>query len=427
MAEAFPRATPRVVDFTNIGPVTPDGKPRLLYIGERMTGREMSPRELKLAMQQWARSEGDATHTGTEPTARRADGPLEKRDLRLTPASSTDPLPVFWGWADRLPMSSLAMVAGREGTGKSTFCAWLAAKVTTGALPGELLGKPRNVIYVVVEDSWRMTVVPRLMAAGADRSRVFRADIETLDTEDATLSLPTDNPLLEARIVEQSVGLVIIDPIMSTMDDSLNENSTKQVRRVLDALAKMADRTGCMVVGIAHFNKGSSNESVMRVSASKAFTDVPRAVFTFADDADTGARVMTQSKNSLGPGRESVTYELEQTTVPTRLGPAPVSRFVFTGESATSVDDILAQTSTAHTQKGQTRAALLALFRERGEVDEDGSLRLLASDITEIARDEWGVSTSTVNRASTELPIEKFKDGMSGGWVWILRGGDRHG
>lgn len=353
--------------------------------------------------------------------------PLEKRELRLTPASDTDPLPVLWGWKDRLPMSSLAMVAGREGTGKSTFCAWLAAQITRGQLPGEMHGKPSNVIYVVVEDSWRMTVVPRLMAAGADRSRVYRADIETLDTDDATLSLPTDNALLEEQIKENSVGLVIIDPIMSTMDDSLNENSTKQVRRVLDALAKMADRTGCMVVGIAHFNKGSGRESVMRVSASKAFTDVPRAVFTFADDSDTGTRVMSQSKNSLGPSRESMTYELEQTTVPTRLGPAPVSKFVFTGESATSVDDILAQTPMGHTQKGQTRALLLSLFQERGEDTGDGSLRLPAALVNETAREEWAISTATLTRASSELPIDKFKDGMSGGWVWILRGGGRRG
>jgi hypothetical protein len=62
--------------------------------------------------------------------------------------------------------------AGREGTGKSSFAIWLTAQVTRGTLPGSLTR--RGVIYIAVEDSWKFTIVPRLMAAGADLHRVYR-------------------------------------------------------------------------------------------------------------------------------------------------------------------------------------------------------------------------------------------------------------
>ena len=108
------------------------------------------------------------------------------RKLVLTPASEIEPEPVVWAWEDdgagRIPAGSLGLFAGREGTGKSSFLIWLSAQITKGTLPGSFKGGPRGVIYVAVEDSWKYTIVPRLMAAGADlrsstgpRSRPSRA------------------------------------------------------------------------------------------------------------------------------------------------------------------------------------------------------------------------------------------------------------
>ena len=82
---------------------------------------------------------------------------LPPRRLVLTPASKIEPEPVVWAWEDdgygRIPAGSLGLFAGREGTGKSSFLIWLAAKITTGTLPGSLHGAPRGVIYLAVEDS----------------------------------------------------------------------------------------------------------------------------------------------------------------------------------------------------------------------------------------------------------------------------------
>ena len=43
---------------------------------------------------------------------------------------------------------------------------------TRGYLPGACFGTPRAAIVVATEDSWEHTIVPRLMAAGADLTYV---------------------------------------------------------------------------------------------------------------------------------------------------------------------------------------------------------------------------------------------------------------
>ncbi|GAA1028009.1 hypothetical protein GCM10009557_11470 [Virgisporangium ochraceum] len=228
------------------------------------------------------------------------------RSYRITWASEIEPEPVVWAWEDaghgRLPAGSLSTAAGREGTGKSSFGIWMAARITTGTLPGAFYGQPRPVLYVAIEDSWKHTLVPRLIAAGADLSRVGRFDVVVDEGEEVTLSLPVDNAILEAAIRDAGVVLVVIDPLMSVISDRVDTHRERDVRTALDPLAKLADRTACVILGIAHFSKGGGTDAASLITGSGAFKNVPRTIFGFAkDEADeSGGRVMTQVKNSLG-------------------------------------------------------------------------------------------------------------------------------
>jgi hypothetical protein len=69
-------------------------------------------------------------------------------------------------------------------------------------------------------------------------------------------------------------------------------------------------------------------------------------VFGFARDEETGARVMTQTKNSLGrDDLPSLGYTIEPFTVPTSECDAEVSRLAWTGESDRTVADMLRDAS----------------------------------------------------------------------------------
>ena len=89
-----------------------------------------------------------------------------------------------------IPQGAVSLVAGREGVGKSTVVADLVARITKGTLPGEHFDKPKTVIICATEDSWKQTINPRLVAAGADLSRVIRVDAYTPEGFDGTLQLP---------------------------------------------------------------------------------------------------------------------------------------------------------------------------------------------------------------------------------------------
>ena len=258
------------------------------------------------------------------------------RKLVLTPASEIKPEPVVWAWEDdgagRIPAGSLGLFAGREGTGKSSFLIWMAAQVTNGELPGSFKGKPRAVIYVAVEDSWKYTIVPRLMAAGADLTLVYRAEVEASRGRHRDAQPARRQQAPRRGDHGYDIAMVALDPLMSAISDPLDTHVNRQVRQALDPLARIADRTGAIFAGIAHFNKSSSTDASSLITASGAFKDVARFIFAFATDDEDGTQVITQTKNSLGHSDlPSLAYRIIEATVPTAKGDARVGRFVLDG------------------------------------------------------------------------------------------------
>jgi len=346
------------------------------------------------------------------PAAATGDAPA--RRLVLTPASEIDDEPVVWAWEDsdggRIPAGSFGLFAGREGTGKSSYLIWMAAKVTKGELPGAFEGEPRAVIYVAVEDSWKFTIKPRLRAAGADLGRVYRAEVATIEDETVTLSLPADNKLLEEAVHEYKVALICLDPLMSAISDRLDTHVNRQVRQALDPLARMADRTGAILAGIAHFNKSNGSDASSLITASGAFKDVARFIFAFAADDD-GAQVITQTKNSLGRSNlPSLAYRIIEATVETTKGAAKVGRFVLDGPTERTVQDILGA------QDAEVRDALSTAEAFLRTSLADGPRR--SKEVEEDAREGHRISERTLNRARKSLRIVVRKVGTD--WYMSL-------
>ena len=146
-----------------------------------------------------------------------ADGEPGERRVRPIPASQIPPRPVRWLWALRVALGTLCLLAGREGIGKSTLAYSIVAQITRGELPGVYAGEPRAVIVAATEDSWSHTIVPRLMAAGADLDLVFRADVTVSDGFDSQLVLPADLGELEASVSEVRAALILFDPLLSRL------------------------------------------------------------------------------------------------------------------------------------------------------------------------------------------------------------------
>lgn len=343
------------------------------------------------------------------------------RRLVLTPASKIKIRPVRWLWDTtppgeaptshgRLPMNSLAIAAGGPGLGKSQFGVWLTAQVTKGTLPGELYGQPRSVIYAATEDSWSMTIAPRLVAAGADMDRVFRVDVMDDERLHARLALPIDTSLLGKAAEEYDVALLVADPLLSMIDATINDYRATEIRSALEPLVAAADRYNFSVLGLAHFTKAGGTDPLSRVAGSGAFGQLIRSLIAFAKqegDDGTDEFVMSIEKNNLGRlGLPSHAYTIQGVTIDTDEGPSHTSRFVLGPESLTSVREVMRAESTGEASSSMGEAVEWL----QGRLTDAGGSEV-GREVKKAARGE-GFSDSTIDRARKKLRIKSKQEGF---------------
>lgn len=351
------------------------------------------------------------------------------RRITLTRASSIVPKPVVWTWETvdestgeqhgRFPAGSLCINVGRAGLGKSQFACWMTAHLTRGTLPGVHYGTPRCVVYAASEDSWAMTIVPRLIAAGADLDRVFRIEVEDDGEPHARLTLPVDTAALGDAILRNDVAMLVCDPLLSLIDAGVNDYRARELRAALEPLVAMADATGCLIHALAHFTKATGSDPLMLISGSGAFGQLIRAGIGFArDDStedDTGAVVLSTIKNNLG--REdlpSLTCSIEPVQVETPTGLAHVSRFVLGGPSDRSVRDILRGPDDGDERTERDEAAD---WLTKYLTDQGGEAP--AKDVIKAARAD-GIAERTLKRARQRAGITSERRGFGQGSVWTL-------
>jgi hypothetical protein len=234
-------------------------------------------------------------------------------------ASDLEPEKLIWIWPGRVPEGKLVLLGGPPGLGKSQVTAFISAVVSNGLhWPCDEGRAPQgDVVFMSAEDGIHDTIVPRLMAAGADLTRVHivAAATKVDGTGRKTFSLKTDVDLLEALVRQIStVRLIIVDPISAYMGGA-DGNGNVETREVLEPLAEMANRLRIAVVAVTHLNKGGAgNQNALnRFAGSIAFVAAARAAFAVIEDPDDeDRRLLLQAKNNLGKKCEGLAFRLEQ-------------------------------------------------------------------------------------------------------------------
>ena len=343
---------------------------------------------------------------------------VEERRIQLTRASSIQVRPVRWLWAHRLALGTLALIGGREGIGKSIVAYTLAALLTRGRLEGEYLGKPRAVIVAATEDSWEHTIVPRLMAAGADLTRVYRVDVATADLVDTSVSLPRDLPGLEQAVLDVEAAMILLDPLLSRLDVTLDSHKDAEVRLALEPLVSLADRTAATVVGLIHVNKSTSADPLTTLMASRAFAAVARSVlFVMADPDDEQTRLLGLAKNNLGRmDLPTLAFQITgEKVADTPEGEVWTGRLDWTGETTRTIRDAL-ETASA-TSGDRTATSEAAEWLHDYLVTTGGTA---ASSDIKAAGKQSGHSIDALKRARKGLSITSESRGFPRQTHWSL-------
>lgn len=340
--------------------------------------------------------------------------------LSVRRASEIVACEVSWLWDQRLPLGKLSVLAGPAGQGKSLFTADLAARVSRGELDGHLLGQPAAVVLITGEDDPEDTIKPRLLAAGADVDRVLLVDLAGSDGSRSPLTLPRDAEQLAQTIAEHAVRLVIVDPIVSFLDDAYDAYKNQKVRRALAPLHAAAQRLGCVVLLVLHPNKTQTNDPAVRIGESYAFQALSRSVLVLGPDprdpdGERGSRkALAVAKSNLATaGSHALGFEIEPVEIDTDNGTITTQRVTLTGpREDLQARDLLGPPSEA----GRLESAADWLAAELADGPRP------SSEITSAGRSA-GYSSATLRRAKRSLGVRSERIGGiadDGTWQWTL-------
>jgi len=297
--------------------------------------------------------------------------------VHLRSAAAIEPEAVRWLWPGWLALGKLHVIAGAPGAGKTTIAMSLAATVTRGGLwpDGARCPALGRVVVWSGEDDPSDTLVPRLIAAGVDRSRVSFVESVRENGKTRSFDPATDiEPLREA--IERSGGadLIIIDPIVSAVAGDSHKNS--EVRRALQPLADLASGLRAALVGITHFSKATAGRNpVERLSGSLAFGAVARIVMIAAkkeanEEAINYERIFCRGKSNLGSDNGGFTYRLIQTALEGKadvLATAVSWGFPIDGTARAILAEAEAVENDSGGSKGEAMSFLESILAEGGK------------------------------------------------------------
>ena len=304
------------------------------------------------------------------------------------------PESVRWLWTGYLAAGKLALLVGDPGLGKSTLTCEIVARFSRGeAMPGStVLPSPLVCGLCCPEDDAADTIRPRLDAAGVDAARVF--------VFDNVRTLPDDLSFLESEISRLSLGLVVIDPIMSFLSGKHDSHRDQDVRRALTPLVELAQRTGCAVLAVMHQNKRQGVAAMYRAGGSIGFIGLARTAMMLGKDPnDPERRVLAQVKNNLA--KECKAHRLRLVTPPGH----EVAAIEWQGECDLSADDLCGPPESA-----ESRSALDDAKEFLREELADGPKPRSAGVAAAL---KAGHAERTVRRARDALRIAK-------GQTWTL-------
>lgn len=209
-------------------------------------------------------------------------------------------MPVDYLWKGGILLGALNLLAGKPGTGKSTFTYNLAADITNGTVLGDIEGQPGMVIICSTEDDDARVIKPKLQAAGANMKLIRGVRVDRMFT------FPRDYDMVRKMVehFDGKVKLIILDPLVNRIDTELNAHKDKDVRQALEPFQSLAQEFDLTVLGIVHNNKATDQDPLYSISGSTAFGAVARATLSLskADDyEETKQRTVGIVKNNWGP------------------------------------------------------------------------------------------------------------------------------
>lgn len=304
----------------------PVGIEHMEHVAKELTGTAKEIRIVKLDdlppkgdITDWMQTGGTVDALMLRVKEARVIRPEPTSWLDVITLSDVQPEDIEWLWENTVPKGTLTGLNSLEGIGKTHVAADMTARVT-GGIPWPDTPNTRNpkgdVILYSREEHLTKTTLPRLIAMGADVSRVHVVQtVKSKDADDSMFELEYNIPELD-RLMAQlpKTRLVIFDPI--TQYVAGNENSNHDIQRALDKLNSFAERHNVAVLMLSHFNKKQDARFINRTIGSRAWSAGPRMIWglEFDPNGDNEDVYMTNIKCNIGPRPKGFRFHISGPT-----------------------------------------------------------------------------------------------------------------
>ena len=234
--------------------------------------------------------------------------PKEHGNIQLQAFSEIPLEEIDWLWDQYLPLGKLALLVGDPKAGKSLWSVLLASIVSSGGTwPDGTKCDAGDVVIVSKEDDVKDTIGPRIVAAGGDRSRIFRIVKDTWNP-----SSRESCQWLVAAIRDKVPGckMIIMDPVITVGSKKSDTYNPNVIRDALEPVTELAEELHVCVLGISHFAKGTGDRRAMeRVIGSGAYVQVTRSLFVCADYHE-GGKIMVRTNANVSESGGGFRYDI---------------------------------------------------------------------------------------------------------------------
>lgn len=325
--------------------------------------------------------------------------------LMFVRASEVVPEVVEWLWDGRVARGKINIIEGDPGLGKSTVTLDIAARLSSGKqMPmDDTVLAQANVIVCSGEDGAADSIVPRLIAAGANLDGVVILTGVKTDKGLRPITLPRDLAEIESRVRKEKAGLVILDPLASFVGGGIDTNKDSSVRVLLTSFSQMAEETGAAFIIVRHLNKGSGISAIYRGGGSIGIIGAARSALLVAKHKDDPERrVIASVKNNLAREPKALTFEV--------VSAGDSSRIEWGEASDTTADELVDDAPRPPRPRKSDQASTFLM-------DLLSSGPVAATDIKQLA-EESGIAAATLERAKNDRGILSEKKAER--WFWRL-------
>lgn len=343
--------------------------------------------------------------------------------LKDTPGKQTE-----WLVPNLIPLGEISLLGADGGTGKGIWQAQLIAYVTTGKTSEFFPAEPAQtgrVLILAGEDDPSKVLKGRIMAAGADMSKVFVVTTDEYYIQTEKQLCIKDKALVDFVNTSNPI-LLILDPLQSFLPADVEMASRNQMRGSVLPLKGISSKHNLSTLIAMHTNKKQGVSGRARLADSSDIWDIARSVLMMGRSKNDGKIYISHEKSSYSKESQTILMHIEDVTV----DGIKTARAVFDGYSDKKDVDFIEERKLKIAQtKEDTAAAILNVLAE-SKLGSMANPQLKAAVMK-----ETGCGDRTYQRAYTDLvksgEINKYmlnqKDGIRGWFTRLLYRGETSG